>query len=298
MTQNTQTTAERIREIIDSTVEDFGLETETRDTIASSKIIAAEIDRLTAEVASKQETIDMLLEDERDAFRHERAQLEARLAEARAMASEREDFRLKQIADIRQERDEARDKLIEVRNTLHHANNEFAVILRERDDSTDFVQELREAEQATLANTQRLLGVAHAELAEARAEVERLRLPAEAWEADEHYGNLLWSLPVERDTAQEEKLQQAATKRRETSDAAHAGARAREATRERRQELENELESVRDDFRKLTAERNALKAEAERLRPAAEAWRSLPEDVQIDAEVAAAARARAAKVTP
>ena len=84
MTQNTQTTAERIREIIDSTVEDFGLETETRDTIASSKIIAAEIDRLTAEVASKQETIDMLLEDERDAFRHERAQLETQLAEARA----------------------------------------------------------------------------------------------------------------------------------------------------------------------------------------------------------------------
>lgn len=137
-----------------------------------------------------------------------------------------------------------------------------------------------------------------AERDKAQAEVERLRLPAEAWEADEHYGNLLWSLPVERDTAQEEKLQQAATKRRETSDAAHAGARAREATRERRQELENELESVRDDFRKLTAERNALKAEAERLRPAAEAWRSLPEDVQIDAEVAAAARARAAKVTP
>ena len=184
MTQNTQTTAERVETMIENAcvLDSFGV-LEDSSFGPVSKIIAAEIDRLTAEVASKQETIDMLLEDERDAFRHERAQLEARLAEARAMASEREDFRLKQIADIRQERDEARDKLIEVRNTLHHANNEFAVILRERDDSTDFVQELREAEQATLANTQRLLGVAHAELAEARAEVERLRLPAEAWEA-------------------------------------------------------------------------------------------------------------------
>ena len=180
MTEQTQTTAQRIQDMLDMNFNFY-----PGPPGVTAKTIAAEIDRLTAEAASKQETIDMLLEDERDAFRHERAQLEARLAEARAMASEREDFRLKQIADIRQERDEARDKLIEVRNTLHHANNEFAVILRERDDSTDFVQELREAEQATLANTQRLLGVAHAELAEARAEVERLRLPAEAWEARE-----------------------------------------------------------------------------------------------------------------
>ena len=51
--------------------------------------IAAEIERLTAEVASKQETIDMLLEDERDAFRHERAQLETQLAKARAEVARR-----------------------------------------------------------------------------------------------------------------------------------------------------------------------------------------------------------------
>lgn len=47
--------------------------------------------------------------------------------------------------------------------------NEARAKLKECDDSTDFVQGLREAEQATLSNTQRLLGVAHTELAEARA---------------------------------------------------------------------------------------------------------------------------------
>ncbi len=146
MTQNTQTTAERIETFLDSCLDRDWHEIDTHE---AAQTIAAEIDALTAE------------------------------------------------------RDEARAKL------------------KECDDSTDFVQELREAEQSTLANTQRLLGVAQTqidakdkriaelegllrehedatrdavavtlagnalagELAKALAEVERLRPAAEAWEA-------------------------------------------------------------------------------------------------------------------
>lgn len=42
----------------------------------------------------------------------------------------------------------------------------------------------------------------------------------------------------------------------------------------------------------IAAEIDGLRAEIARLKPAAEAWMSLPEDVQIDAEVSAAARER------
>lgn len=94
-------------------------ETTESGIMRAAQTIAAEIDALTAE---------------RDAAR-------AQVIEARAMASEREDFRLKQIADIRQERDAYREGY----NRLT------------------------------------------AQLAEARAEVERLRLPAEAWRTLEAY---------------------------------------------------------------------------------------------------------------
>lgn len=79
MTENTQTTAQRIQDMLDMNFNFY-----PGPPGVTAKTIAAEIERLTAEVASKQETIDMLLEDERDAFRHERAQLETQLAKARA----------------------------------------------------------------------------------------------------------------------------------------------------------------------------------------------------------------------
>lgn len=79
MTEQTQTTAQRIQDMLDMNFNFY-----PGPPGVTAKTIAAEIERLTAEVASKQETIDMLLEDERDAFRHERAQLETQLAEARA----------------------------------------------------------------------------------------------------------------------------------------------------------------------------------------------------------------------
>lgn len=120
MTQNTQTTLERIAEMILRSIEQSIFNFDTGyDADPIAKEIAAEIDALTAE---------------RDAAR-------AQVIEARAMASEREDFRLKQIADIRQERDAYREGY----NRLT------------------------------------------AQLAEARAEVERLRLPAEAWRTLEAY---------------------------------------------------------------------------------------------------------------
>ena len=73
----TQTTAERIRGIIDCTVEDFGLETEFRDTIASSSIIAAEIDALAAQLA-----------EARDGSEFQVATLEGDLAKHRAQLVE------------------------------------------------------------------------------------------------------------------------------------------------------------------------------------------------------------------
>ncbi len=79
MTEQTQTTAQRIQDMLDMNFNFY-----PGPPGVTAKTIAAEIERLTAEVASKQETIDMLLEDERDAFRHERAQLETQLAKARA----------------------------------------------------------------------------------------------------------------------------------------------------------------------------------------------------------------------
>ena len=79
MTENTQTTAQRIQDMLDMNFNFY-----PGPPGVTAKTIAAEIDRLTAEAASKQDTIDMLLEDERDAFRHERAQLETQLAKARA----------------------------------------------------------------------------------------------------------------------------------------------------------------------------------------------------------------------
>lgn len=80
-----QTTAQRIQDMLDMNFNFY-----PGPPGVTAKTIAAEIERLTAEVASKQETIDMLLEDERDAFRHERAQLETQLAKARAEVARRE----------------------------------------------------------------------------------------------------------------------------------------------------------------------------------------------------------------
>ena len=58
-------------------------------------------------------------------------------------------------------------RIDDVRAALADAQAQLAEArkkLKECDDSTDFVQELREAEQSTLANTQRLLGVAQTQI--------------------------------------------------------------------------------------------------------------------------------------
>lgn len=57
-----------------------------------------------------------------------------------------------------------RHELLAGLHTARDERDEARAKLKECDDSTDFVQELREAEQATLANAQRLLGVAQTQI--------------------------------------------------------------------------------------------------------------------------------------
>ena len=118
MTENTQTTAQRIQDMLDMNFNFY-----PGPPGVTAKTIAAEIDRLTAEAASKQDTIDMLLEDERDAFRHERAQLETQLAEARAEVE-----RMRLPAEAWEAREAMLDE--EKRGTIdeqYYATNKYAV---------------------------------------------------------------------------------------------------------------------------------------------------------------------------
>lgn len=114
-----------------------------------------------------------------------------------------------EIDALTAERDEARDKLIEVRDTLHHTNNEFAVILRERNEAraevkagdagNKLVRSEQEAQRLTrMRDFERdaagTMADQYSILAEERnalkADVERLRPAAEAWEAQEVYDSL------------------------------------------------------------------------------------------------------------
>jgi len=133
MTQNTQntqtTTIERIATLIDARI---GTLTNQHSIDTVARIIAAEIDGYI-------DTIAQL------SVRHDTVAFHAQTVETALIAAAAE-------------RDEARDKLIEVRDTLHHTNNEFAVVLRERND-------------------------AHLALAAARAEVARLTPPPDPFKA-------------------------------------------------------------------------------------------------------------------
>ena len=177
MTEQTQTTAQRIQDMLDMNFNFY-----PGPPGVTAKTIAAEIDRLTAEVASKQETIDMLLEDERDAFRHERAQLETQLAKARAEVARRE-------ADL----STARITITEVESERNGANaflDEVAFILQMPTAYMGGVNGWAEVKMQGLAEARAELRLAAMRIDgfivaqnDAKAEVERLRLPAEAWEA-------------------------------------------------------------------------------------------------------------------
>jgi hypothetical protein len=135
------------------------------------------------------------------------------------------------LAERTRERDEARAELAGLDAGMRFQFDRAEDYKAQRDEARAELLKEREAyskraAEQTVSGASKLM---IAELAEARAEVERLRPAAEAWEADQYYGNLLWSLPIERDTAQEEKLQRAATRRRDTNDAAHAAARQSDA---------------------------------------------------------------------
>lgn len=177
MTEQTQTTAQRIQDMLDMNFNFY-----PGPPGVTAKTIAAEIERLTAEVASKQETIDMLLEDERDAFRHERAQLETQLAKARAEVARRE-------ADL----STARITITEVESERNGANaflDEVAFILQMPTAYMGGVNGWAEVKMQGLAEARAELRLAAMRIDgfivaqnDAKAEVERLRLPAEAWEA-------------------------------------------------------------------------------------------------------------------
>ena len=196
MTEQTQTTAQRIQDMLDMNFNFY-----PGPPGVTAKTIAAEIERLTAEVASKQETIDMLLEDERDAFRHERAQLETQLAKARAEVARREaDLSTARITitEVESERNGANAFLDEVAFILQMPTAYMGGVNGWAEVKMQGLAEAR-AEVATLtlklANAR--LNLKHCseevdkrdecagQLGEARAEVERLRPAAEAWEAQE-----------------------------------------------------------------------------------------------------------------
>ena len=137
MTQNTQTTAERIFALI---FENIGYTDGDDRTVAA---IAAEIDRLAAE---------------RDAAREQIAGYEAGMR-----------FQFDRAEDYKAQRDEARAEAREQIAALEASNAEQAQMM------ADGFADAKEQS---------------ARLADARAEIERLRLPAEAWETQEHYDSL------------------------------------------------------------------------------------------------------------
>ena len=171
MTEQTQTTAQRIQDMLDMNFNFY-----PGPPGVTAKTIAAEIERLTAEVASKQETIDMLLEDERDAFRHERAQLETQLAKARAEVARRE-------ADL----STARITITELDSERNGANaflDEVAYILQMPPAYMGGVNGWAQVKMQGLAEARAwkpALDAAVEALTDARAQIAALTPDAEAW---------------------------------------------------------------------------------------------------------------------
>ena len=164
----TQTTAGRITEIIREHLKFYAGSGEWAAAVEAGQEIAAEIDALTRE---------------RDEARAELAGLDAGMR-----------FQFDRAEDYKAQRDEARAEVTRRMSDIDAARNTIVELESDRNGAQAFLDEVAfilKVPPAYMGGVNGWAEVKMCELAEARAEVERLRPAAEAWEASETLRALL-----------------------------------------------------------------------------------------------------------